>query len=60
MKGWTVLVLGLLAWSQALGQSITTPLENDESRLRAPVVGNADSVYHKHETLINVQFSKFS
>ena len=58
MKGWTVLVLGLLAWSQALGQSITTPLGNDESRLRAPVVGNADSVYHKHETLINVQFSQ--
>ena len=52
------MVFGLLAWSQAFGQSINTPLGNDESRLLAPVVSNADSVYHKHETLINVQFSQ--
>ena len=26
--------------------------------MRAPVVGDADSVYHKHETLVNVQFSQ--
>ena len=30
----------------------------EESKLRAPVVGNLDSVYHKHETLLNVQFSQ--
>ena len=43
----------------AWGQSITTPLPSaTETKLRAPVVGDADSVYHKHETLVNVQFSQ--
>ena len=43
----------------AWGQSIATPLPSaTETKLRAPVVGNADSVYHKHETLVNVQFSQ--
>ena len=41
------------------GQSIATPLPSaTETKLRAPVVGDADSVYHKHETLVNVQFSQ--
>lgn len=43
----------------AWGQSIATPLPSaTETKLRAPVVGDADSVYHKHETLVNVQFSQ--
>ena len=43
----------------AWGQSIATPLPSaTESKLRTPVVGDADSVYHKHETLVNVQFSQ--
>ena len=45
--------------SGAWGQSIATPLPSaTETKLRAPVVGDADSVYHKHETLVNVQFSQ--
>jgi hypothetical protein len=41
------------------GQAISTPLPaSEETRLRAPVIGDADSVYHKYETLINVQFSQ--
>ena len=42
----------------AQGQSISTPLGDEEGRLRAPIVGAGDSVYHKHETLVNVQFSQ--
>ena len=43
----------------AWGQSIATPLPSaTETKLRAPVVGDADSVYHKQETLVNVQFSQ--
>ena len=34
------------------------PSECHGTKLRAPVVGDADSVYHKHETLVNVQFSQ--
>jgi len=55
------LCLSLLAGVHAgvWGQTLATPLPStDESRLRAPVVGDADSVYHTHETLINVQFSQ--
>lgn len=41
------------------GQALSTPLPtSEENRLRSPVVGDVDSVYHKHETLINVQFSQ--
>ena len=42
-------------WGQALSAPLPTAEEN---RLRSPVVGDVDSVYHKHETLINVQFSQ--
>ena len=48
----------LLGPSVAQGQSISTPLGDEEGRLRAPIVGAGDSVYHKHETLVNVQFSQ--
>ena len=42
-----------------MGAVIATPLPSaTETKLRAPVVGDADSVYHKHETLVNVQFSQ--
>lgn len=41
------------------GQALSTPLPtSEENRLRSPVVGDVDSVYHKYETLINVQFSQ--
>jgi len=46
-------------WTCAWSQSPVGPLPStDESKLRASLVGNADSVYHKHETLVNVQFSQ--
>ena len=46
-------------WWGAWGQSIGTPLPTaTETKLRAPVVGHVDSVYHEHETLVNVQFSQ--
>ncbi|MED5318124.1 MAG: DUF3078 domain-containing protein, partial [Bacteroidota bacterium] len=54
-------VIGLvaLAWGNLAAQSIVTPLgSGEETRLRAPVVSDADTVYQKHETLINVQFSQ--
>lgn len=54
-------VIGLvaLAWGNLDAQSIVTPLgSGEETRLRAPVVSDADTVYQKHETLINVQFSQ--
>jgi len=48
-----------LAWGNLVAQSIVTPLgSGEETRLRAPVVSDADTVYQKHETLINVQFSQ--
>lgn len=47
------------SWWGAWGQSIGTPLPTaTETKLRAPVVGDVDSVYHEHETLVNVQFSQ--
>jgi hypothetical protein len=47
------------SWWGAWGQSIGTPLPTaTETKLRAPVVGHVDSVYHEHETLVNVQFSQ--
>ena len=47
------------SWWGAWGQSIGTPLPTaTENKLRAPVVGHIDSVYHEHETLVNVQFSQ--
>ena len=59
MRKWWVIGLAAFAWGNLAAQSIVTPLGNgDETRLRAPIVGNADTVYHKHETLINVQFSQ--
>ena len=54
-------VIGLvaLAWGNLAAQSIVTPLgSGEETRLRAPVVSDTDTVYQKHETLINVQFSQ--
>ena len=51
--------MAAFAWGNLAAQSIVTPLGNgDETRLRAPIVGDADTVYNKHETLINVQFSQ--
>jgi hypothetical protein len=48
-----------LAWGNLVAQSIVTPLgSGEETRLRAPVVSDADTVYQKQETLINVQFSQ--
>ena len=59
MRKWWVIGLAAFAWGNLAAQSIVTPLGNgDETRLRAPIVGDADTVYHKHETLINVQFSQ--
>lgn len=51
-------VLAIASWG-AWGQALSTPLPTaDESKMRAPVVGDVDSVYHRHETLLNVQFSQ--
>jgi hypothetical protein len=52
-----------LAWialvaTSAWGQAISPLPSSEESRLRSPVIGDADSVYYNHETLINVQFSQ--
>ncbi|MEY3009579.1 MAG: hypothetical protein RLZZ314_221 [Bacteroidota bacterium] len=61
IQGRCLLVVLLVCLSVAQGgaQTLTTPLPStDESKLRAPVVGDADSVYHKHETLVNIQFSQ--
>ena len=59
MRKWWVIGLAAFAWGNLAAQSIVTPLGNgDEIRLRAPIVGDADTVYNKHETLINVQFSQ--
>ena len=59
MRKWWVIGLAAFAWGNLAAQSIVTPLGNgDETRLRAPIVGDADTVYNKHETLINVQFSQ--
>lgn len=59
MRKWWVIGLAVFAWGNLAAQSIVTPLGNgDETRLRAPIVGDADTVYNKHETLINVQFSQ--
>lgn len=54
-------VIGVMAltWGNLAAQSIVTPLgSGEETRLRAPVVSDADTVYHKYETLVNVQFSQ--
>ena len=49
----------LCCFGQTRGQDLTTPLPTkEESKLRSPVIGDADSVYHKQETLVNVQFSQ--
>ncbi|MDP7434707.1 MAG: DUF3078 domain-containing protein [Flavobacteriales bacterium] len=54
-----VIRLVALAWGNLAAQSIVTPLgSGEETRLRAPVVSDADTVYQKQETLINVQFSQ--
>jgi hypothetical protein len=56
-----VLCLFLIACAvlDTRGQALSTPLPtSEENRLRSPVVGDVDSVYHKNETLINVQFSQ--
>ena len=51
----TTVVLGV---SCSWGQAISPLPSSEESRLRSPVIGDADSVYYKQETLINVQFSQ--
>jgi len=48
----------MLVASMFWGQAISPLPSSEESRLRSPVIGDADSVYYKHETLINVQFSQ--
>jgi hypothetical protein len=49
-----VMLVASISWGQAI-----SPLpSSEELRLRSPVIGDADSVYSKHETLINVQFSQ--
>ena len=51
--------VGLLCSFSASAQSLSTPLQSsEETRLRSPVVGDADSVYYKRDTHINVQFSQ--
>ena len=57
-EGASAVRCSLVGPSVAQGQSISTPLGDEEGRLRAPIVGAGDSVYHKHETLVNVQFSQ--
>ena len=49
----------VMLWvSCSWGQAISPLPSSEENRLRSPVIGDADSVYYKHETLINVQFSQ--
>ena len=52
------LTIAMLAVSGSWGQAISPLPSSEETRLRSPVIGDADSVYYKHETLINVQFSQ--
>ena len=52
-------ICSCMFWTSGWSQSPVSPLPStDELKLRASLVGNADSIYHKHETLINLQFSQ--